>query len=143
MGVSAQPTDWSYIDLVCCLMLVSYPADQKTLIFKCLCNSLAVHSTVSLQSLRRRLEVCTLVAGGNGSGFLMRGAEELPEHRTPRLLDRLQQASGLCLHGLHPKLSDRMCLALSQANYAEMLTMRVYTHNLNTNPVAQSDDQKA
>ena len=36
--------------------------------------------------------MCTLVAGGNGSAFLMRGAEELPEHQTPRLLDRLQQA---------------------------------------------------
>ena len=42
--------------------------------------------------MRRRLEVCTLVAGGNGSGFLMRGADELPEHRAPELLERLQQA---------------------------------------------------
>ena len=35
------------------------------------------------------------MAGGNGSAFLMRGAEELPEHRAPRLLDRLQQARSL------------------------------------------------
>ena len=74
---------------------------------------------VFLQSMRRRLEVCTLVAGGNGSGFLMRGADELPEHRAPDLLERLKQAideaslsrgtaSGIIVGGHHHSSQRRL-----------------------------------
>ena len=39
--------------------------------------------------------VGSLVAGGHGSAFLTRGADELPDPKPPQLLERLQSA----IHG--------------------------------------------
>ena len=44
------------------------------------------------QKAQRKMVVGSLVAGGNGSGFLTRAADELPEPRAPPLLERLQSA---------------------------------------------------